>query len=103
MATTPPRRYRLMREGEDPNQVPWLERFDTWANRQRAHPAWVLQEYPEPPRWHATLRLNGHNVPNYVGRGDTVKNAKANLVRQLETADPPILTTPLLPVFHTPN
>ncbi|KAG8747287.1 hypothetical protein FRC10_001466 [Ceratobasidium sp. 414] len=108
--TTPavtPRRWKLMREGEDPNHVPWLERFDAWASKQGVQDRhWTKREHPQlSPRWHVTLRpfavliikvVNGHNLPNFVGRGDTVQGAKANLVRQLEAAEPAVLALVLM-------
>ncbi|KAG8707299.1 hypothetical protein FRC09_001915 [Ceratobasidium sp. 395] len=96
MAAASPPRWTLNRQSQDPNTFPWLQEFDTWASRRHVHVDWVIHKHPDPPHhgWGMKLRLNGHLL-DPVGQGDTKANAKINLVRQLENAEPAVFVSSL--------
>ncbi|KAG8781772.1 hypothetical protein FRC12_021537 [Ceratobasidium sp. 428] len=91
----PVKPYRLTDAGEDPNRINnWVERFHAWAQRVGANVEWFEESHDG--GWRVKLRLNGHYVPNHIGQGDKIKRARADLVRKLEHATPPVMTLPLL-------
>ncbi|KAG8782283.1 hypothetical protein FRC12_020997 [Ceratobasidium sp. 428] len=110
----PPAWMQHERAGQSPRWTVTL-RPPAWMQHERAGqsprwtvtlrpPAWMQHERAgQSPRWTVTLRLNGQLVQNFVGSGGTLKDAKINLIRQLEDADTPVLTIPILPEFQHPN
>ncbi|KAG8704949.1 hypothetical protein FRC09_003234 [Ceratobasidium sp. 395] len=90
--------YKLTHPGEDPHHVPWVERFTTWTQRAKANPEWPHEACAA--GWRVKLKINGHEVQNYFGQGNTLPHARADLVCKLEHASPPVMTLPLLPAYR---
>ncbi|KAG8716680.1 hypothetical protein FRC12_004885 [Ceratobasidium sp. 428] len=86
------KRYNLnLRGTQDDKQVNWLELFETWKQRARRTVIWSVQTGSD-GRYAARVEIDGANVPNIVGYGQSPREAKINVVTQLDKAEPAILT-----------
>ncbi|CUA77931.1 hypothetical protein RSOLAG22IIIB_12908 [Rhizoctonia solani] len=102
-ANNVPRRYRLLEANEninDPN-IPWLERFSTFCQRVRIVPNWIPEDNHNGATITVRVTINGHML-DVIGHGQSLRKAKAHLVKQLEASQHNILHIPLLPQFANP-
>lgn len=92
--------YSLLNAGEDVNSqaIQWLERFTTFLQRAEGHPTWAFNEIDK--KWTVQLFVNQHLVNDFVGRGNTKKAAKIDLVKQLQMNQNNLLWMPLLPQYQ---
>ncbi|CAE6508651.1 unnamed protein product [Rhizoctonia solani] len=91
--------YPLLNPGEDKSssQIPWLERFATFLQRADAETRWDFEGGEGVNPWAVCLFINGHSL-EFVGYGTSKKEAKVNLIKQLQDSD--VLTLPLRPEFQ---
>ncbi|KAG8707622.1 hypothetical protein FRC08_000381, partial [Ceratobasidium sp. 394] len=82
------RRYTLCPPGLSYQEVNWLEQFETWKQRTRRSVVWDIQRTNG--QYAARVEIDG-TVPNVVGIGRSSRDAKINLVIQLENSEPAIL------------
>ncbi|KAJ1307653.1 hypothetical protein OPQ81_001747 [Rhizoctonia solani] len=102
--------YRLLDPGEDINtpNIRWLQHFSKFL--QRSAPGgttnvvnWICNSNHVTGNgvtWVARLSINGHTLDELIGQGKSKREAKNDLVRQLEDARHDLLHIPLLPQYH---
>ncbi|CAE7094152.1 unnamed protein product [Rhizoctonia solani] len=97
-----PGAYSLLHRGEtiDSPNIPWLERFNAFLDRAGGEPHWPDVRIGNGGGWEVSLQVNGHAVGGFIGRGQQKRDAKIDLVRQLQGNENDLFFRPLRPQYQ---